>query len=111
MFISATANVNSNLGFFGGSNLPRKLDGFWILQRRQNGRVCRGSEARSLKELKVFRNSILSIFLISQGEVAASQRGAVRRKAAGATEANQPGGFRREQQRHDCGSFPYFRAG
>jgi hypothetical protein len=22
----------SNLGFFGGSNMPRKLDGFWILQ-------------------------------------------------------------------------------
>jgi hypothetical protein len=35
MFAEATANVNSNLGFFGGSNMPRKLDGFWILQRRR----------------------------------------------------------------------------
>jgi len=25
--------AGKHLGFFGGSNMPRKLDGFWILQR------------------------------------------------------------------------------
>jgi hypothetical protein len=49
--------------------------------------------------------------LLSQGEVAAPQQGVVRRKAAGAPKVNQPGGFKRDEARHDCGSFPYFRAG
>jgi hypothetical protein len=51
------------------------------------------------------------VFLYFVREVATPQKGAVRHQAAGATKVNQPGGFRREQPRHDCGPFPYFREG
>jgi hypothetical protein len=51
--------------------MPRKLDGFWILQRApQPGAKCRGSEARSLKGTSL-RNSNYRFLFISQGEVAA----------------------------------------
>jgi hypothetical protein len=61
----------------------------------------------SIQKHEVLKGRVL--YFVS--EVAAPQKGAVRRKAAGATKVNQPGGFRREKSRHDCGSFPYFRAG
>jgi hypothetical protein len=80
--------------------MPLELDGF--LKFATGAAMGAEVEFRSSK----FEGPSL---IISQGEVATPQKGAVRRKAAGATKVNQPGGFRRGQPRHDCGPFPYFR--
>jgi len=95
-------SAGEHLGFFCGCNWPLKLDGFWNFAER----AAMGANV----EVQNGKFEGPSLF-ISQGGVAAPQQGAVRHKAAGATKVNQPGGFRREQPRHDCGPFPYFRTG
>ena len=49
------------------------------------------------------------VFLDFAGRSSGAEKRRRKTQAAGATKVNQPGGFRREQPRHDCGPFPYFR--
>jgi hypothetical protein len=82
--------------------MPEELDGFEFAAC-----AAMGADVQVQKQ-EVWKGRVFLYFVI---EVAAPQKGAVGHQAAGATKVNQPGGFRREQPRHDCGSFPYFSAG
>jgi hypothetical protein len=94
----------------------RTRDGFRVLWRQQYAAEVEQFLVRSNmadEDVRSLKEQVLPFRSIRNKDFSRDVRGrnkASRDKAAGTTKVNQPGGFQRERTRHDCSSFPYFRA-
>jgi hypothetical protein len=89
--------------------MPQELNGFWVSRQPDEKQWLSERRSKKFDGSKSF--DFCSIRNEDVQEVRCRNKAPVRRKAAGTTKVNQPGGFQREGTKHNCGPIPYFRSG